>query len=154
MSEDFAAVKRKVNRALRDFVRNEYSLLERDLYEVTVSSKLASYLQRLFPNHKVDAEYNKHGASDKLLKDRVVRPDIVVHRRGHDDMNLVVVEMKKKDRPTTDDIEKLIDFTDPHGTDGYCYDFGLFLAFNHDHAGLFQPRTRWFIAGTEVTEGS
>src|SRR5437899_3007394 len=80
-------------------------LLEYDVGERAVAAKLACYLAPLFPEHDVDVEYNRHGVDPKDLDlpldcrgggKKLIVPDVIVHRRGHDQDNLLVVEVKKE----------------------------------------------------------
>lgn len=133
--------------AVTDFLSKETGLLELGVYEVSISSKLMTYVSRVFSGYDVDAEYNKHGTAEKKLNGKVVRPDIVVHERQYDDRNLLVIELKKKNKAAKKDIDHLIDFTDVNGIDGYWYDYGLFIAFSKDQEGSFQSHLRWFREG-------
>jgi len=61
---------------------------------------------------------------------RRVIPDIVVHRRGCNCCNVIVIEMKVNDTTVPCillDWAKLSVFTDPTGTDYPIYKFGLFI---------------------------
>ena len=90
------------------------SLLDRDTYllmvdanERSISHRLAMYLEREFPDFNIDCEYNRDGIEPKRLPAldlhpdsgdtdaKTVFPDIIVHRRGTNDDNLLVVEIKK-----------------------------------------------------------
>lgn len=72
------------------------------------------YLQGLFPTHDVDVEYNRHETDPKRLQgleecetsDGRVFPDIVVHRRGVDDRNLLVIEVKKSTNATSRECDR------------------------------------------------
>jgi hypothetical protein len=83
-------------------------LLENDLSERCIASRLAMYLQAEFLDYSVDVEYNRHGYIPKKLGlpdecanywDELGRafvvPDIIVHRRGSDGPNILVFEVKK-----------------------------------------------------------
>jgi hypothetical protein len=91
--------------ALGRFVTNDSKLLERNVGERAIAGALARYIAGLFPDHNVDTQYDRHGLEPKTLNlpgmcrgggpKRVV-PDIVIHRRGTDDSNLLAVEIKKE----------------------------------------------------------
>jgi hypothetical protein len=103
--------------ALDAFFENEAELLELDVHERTVAGYLAHrYLAPQFPNHRVDADYNKVGLAREpkrleLPKEcrgggyRIVVPDIIVHHRGTNDQNLLVVEIKME----TNNIPRMCD---------------------------------------------
>jgi len=64
---------------------------------------LAIYIEQLFPRHHVDCEYDKRIEPDEVTQKmreyggrmREFRPDIIVHRRGKMQDNLLVIELKK-----------------------------------------------------------
>ena len=106
--------------ALRMVVENDHALLEWDLSERCIASRLAMYLQSLIPGYSVDVEYNRVGYVPKTLflpeecanaKSRngepLVLPDVIVHRRGPDGPNLLVLELKKTTNPTLRDCDRL-----------------------------------------------
>ena len=85
-------------------------LLKVDVSERCIAARLAMYLREYFWDFDVDVEYNRDGRDVKRLhyvlrdcpRDRdgghSVLPDVVVHRRGVCDSNLLVIEMKKVSR--------------------------------------------------------
>lgn len=98
--------------ALRQLVMNDRHLLENDLNERCIASRLAMYLQAEFPDFAVDIEYDRQGDTPKRLglpeecgnaRDREGRarviPDMIVHRRGPHGPNVLVLEMKKSTNP-------------------------------------------------------
>ena len=102
---DKRALKRRVTAALAMLYARDSKLLEYAAGERAVVAKLASYLAPLFRGYDVDVEYNRHGMDKKMLTlppacrgggRRRVFPDIIVHRRGHDRANLLVIEVKKE----------------------------------------------------------
>ena len=82
-------------------------LLENDANERTICARLAMYLQSVFPGYDVDVEYNRHGMDPKRIgvnpegDEELVYPDLVVHHRGNDDCNLLIIEVKKSSNPET-----------------------------------------------------
>ncbi len=97
-----------LNNALRKVAENDRHLLEFDLSERCIASRLALYLQMEFPKLNVDVEYNRDGAAPKRLDlpeacanfrnedgEALVVPDVIVHKRGHDGPNVLVLELKK-----------------------------------------------------------
>ena len=99
----------------------------------------------------VDCEYNRHRGAVKKQKvkedlkaelERIkgetlpekngwyhysVRPDVIIHRRGNDDLNLVVIELKRSSNTPADEFDrhKLKLFTTKDYEDGYGYALGL-----------------------------
>jgi hypothetical protein len=102
-----ADVESALGRALELFLDQERYLLEVDASERSMSHRLAVYLAEVIPDYEVDCEYNRDGFNAKKLHlqppetnafddDAVtVFPDIIVHKRGSNNDNLLVVEIKK-----------------------------------------------------------
>ena len=104
-------------KALQILSKNDFWLIANNLNERTIAHKLAEHLQNLFPEFHVDCEYNRDVDQNSglkkinILKDRYeavkgktikgisidvsVFPDIIIHRRGTNTHNLLVVELKK-----------------------------------------------------------
>ncbi len=128
----------KVKKALKLFMREDKDLLCRNVNERSITHKIAEHLQSQFKELKVDCEYNRHGSDTKTILKCVegqtstdcvdavtVYPDIVVHKRGVDACNLLVIEVKKSNgNAASRDKWKLKQFTDPKQ---YKYKLGLFL---------------------------
>ena len=137
----------KVRRALYGFFKSDRDLLEIGANERSITHKLAEHLQCQFEDRKVDCEYNRCGSYPKSLKNlksciggrkleandseaTTVYPDIVVHQRGNNERNLLVIEAKKDNNKgdLKKDRCKLREFTNPHGD--YKYKVGLLLVFD------------------------
>ena len=95
--------------SLKQLVAQDIYLLERNLHERTITHKLAEILQPLFPEWNVDCEYNRDGHDSKRVKidsDPIpdaqldagsnVFPDIIIHHRGNNEYNLLIIEAKKR----------------------------------------------------------
>jgi hypothetical protein len=143
-------IKEKVEIALGILLKNDAFLLEHDVNERSISHKLAEYLQQLFPDYHVDCEYNRHGISIKRLPracynrtQEKVYPDVVVHFRGIDDFNMLVIEIKPNPVLDKCDKIKLELFTKKSGN--YKYRYGLFMGFN----GIHKPLKIWFSNGKQ-----
>lgn len=97
-----ASVKAVVGEAVEELFAKDAFLLEADVAERTVAARLAVYLEPHFPQHHVNVEYNRHGLHPKRLKlpayggEKLILPDVVVHRQGHDENNLLVIQVKKE----------------------------------------------------------
>ena len=90
-------LKRRIRIAIRRFKQRDWDsdLSKVNIYEPTISHRIAVYLEKLFSDFHVDCEYNKHGVDHKFNQtgDKI-RPDIIIHRR-RTPINLVVFEVKK-----------------------------------------------------------
>ena len=140
----------KVVKALRVLFIKDECLLDNDVHEITISHKLAEYLQYQFSDMNVDCEYNRqippdNGDPIKRRSDtgNPVRPDIIVHKRGSNENNCLVIEIKAERDQTSKDTKKLKDYTNPK-TLGYK--FGLFLGI--DRKNKYIPQVLCFHNGT------
>ncbi|MDR0911755.1 MAG: hypothetical protein LBM96_04030 [Methanobrevibacter sp.] len=108
-------IKTNLKNALDDLINNDKDLIEEkwDVHERAITHKLGCYLQKYF-DLSVDCEYNRKGISKnikeiprKYLKDclskedkdvngsKNIYPDIIIHKRGNNDHNLLAIEFKK-----------------------------------------------------------
>ena len=95
-----------LEQALKRLRAADQHLLENNSNERSIAARLAMYLHEHFsPEYDVDVDYNRKGdaSAAKRLKlpeewrrptDRVM-PDVIVHHRGCNSQNLLVIEMKK-----------------------------------------------------------
>jgi hypothetical protein len=101
-------VEKRLHEALQEVAKSDRHLLEHDLSERCIASRLAMCLQKSFPEYFVDVEYNRTGASPKRLDlpeecanyrnnngEVLAVPDLIVHRRGLEGPNILVIEVKK-----------------------------------------------------------
>lgn len=111
---DEQTIKETLSAAVATLQNEEAAILAFDVGERTICACLAGILKRAFDHHSVHVEYNRHGVSPKEIElpdgageltDRRVYPDIIVHQPGHDDANLLVVEVKKTTNPVSDDLD-------------------------------------------------
>lgn len=127
-------------------------------------------------NLKVDSEYNRHGGNPKRRgrgnqPKKLIIPDIVVHQRGVDQLNILVVEAKKTDdsglgnnSERNDDEKKLKCCTVQNGA--YCYQLGFYLELDRGEAfvAVFEDdknklemnysvqQKKWFLGKTQGVE--
>jgi len=144
-------------RVVNEFLRLESFILKEGLNERTIAHKLAEYIQRVFPNYDVDCEYNKMPVEDareyvkKTLeldpediesddeKAITVYPDIIVHKRGSNESNYLVIEVKKKEyaeikRKGKEETYKEFDIRKLKAyTKHLNYTYGIYLEFNKDN---------------------
>jgi len=129
------------------FLGRHSVLLDVNANERSMTHKLAEALQEVFPNMDVDCEYNRHGRSTKKivacwgdgiqpddLDAKTVYPDIVVHTRGNDENNVLVIEVKKSNarRCSACDAEKLKAFTG----DEFRYRVGLYVEIDAERGSV------------------
>jgi len=121
-------IKGKIREALKLFItKDEQALLAVDIYEPTISHRIAVYLEELFPEFDIDCEYNKTLLGKKKdMNGKEIRPDIIIHTRSTNEDNSVILEIKKSGRNSKlskADIEKLKRCM--NGT--LNYDLGVFI---------------------------
>jgi hypothetical protein len=90
--------------ALQKLFADDGELLERNASERAIGAALAAKLFPMFTDHHIDVEYDRHGLDPKSVDlpeycrgggTRRIIPDIVIHRRGTDEQNLLAIELKK-----------------------------------------------------------
>lgn len=100
-------------KAISEFLLKESFLFSENLNERTLTHKLAEYIQKYFQDYHVDCEYNSMMLGEEYITKRLnlnienvntdditqktVFPDIIIHKRGDNVDNLVVIEVKKKE---------------------------------------------------------
>ncbi len=139
-------------KALSEFLLKERFLLENNINERSLTHKLAEYLQKHFPDYNVDCEYNRMMEDEHYVKktlglptdekakisdttQKTVYPDIIIHKRGNNNDNLLVIEVKK----STNSNNKDFDFQKLRAsTKELKYKLGLYLEFNKKGISNFE----------------
>lgn len=149
MIDDFAPLQKVIHEAIRLIVVND-SVLIRKGQERALSNRLGIYLSSFFPSWNVDCEYNRTGFEDALKRDsggkKYYRPDVIIHKRGlpEKENNLLWIEVKLDNSDTTDDTNKLKEFTTaPMENRPIQYKYGLSVSFLPD------IKLIWFENGEE-----
>lgn len=145
----FKVTEQRVNAALSELESRDAALLRRDVAERSITARFATYLQRTFPEHDVDVEYNRHGLNPKTLpalpscgsRSGYVFPDVVVHRRGTDERNLLVVEVKKSTsrKPRDCDRAKIRAMRRKYG-----YTYGVLIELPTGRGAGERPKATWY----------
>lgn len=110
-------IRRIIEHALEILYRTEKELMNEKAHEQTISARLMLHLQHLLPDWNVDVEYNRQGENRETKTDSngdKRKPDIIIHRRGPEGPNLVVIlvkcewnrESRENERTTADSIKK------------------------------------------------
>ncbi len=97
-----AEVERRLQAALRLLSERDGYLLDVGAHERAITHRLGMYLQGQFHQWDVDCEYNRDGHEPKRVGldegsfagESSVYPDIIIHRRGREGPNLLVIEAK------------------------------------------------------------
>ena len=156
-----------VRESVNYFLSENPSLLDFKVkaHEQAMSHRIAVYLERRVVGLTVDCEYNKHLDGEKELMmegDRYkncncrvcrnrkpkknareeihFRPDIIVHKRGNNSQNCIVMEIKKSEFCLFDEA-KLVVLT----TGKYHYKLGVFVWFPKK-----KPEYRFYVDGQPI----
>ncbi|OPX45118.1 hypothetical protein CLHUN_10050 [Ruminiclostridium hungatei] len=171
-------IKRRINIAIDTLRVNDNYLLINDVNERSIAHKLAVYMEQTFGrDYDIDCEYNRNSGDIKKIKmlvakwvelynpsviieddmlsgilvEKTVFPDIIVHKRGNPDENLLVIEVKKSTSSVNVDfdIEKLKCYTEPGNKLNYKY--GAFIKFHTSTEQYQSPDIRYFKRGKEIS---
>lgn len=134
----------KVRKSVDRLLELDEYLLRRDAHEISISHKLAIYLEQQFPDWDVDCEFNKYYGETKDLnkydKDWV-RPDIIIHRRGtNQDLLVIEIKLTTSEEDINSERQKVRLYTEDEELD---YDYGLFLHLKADGESGVEEET-WF----------
>lgn len=164
----------KFDLAVEMLLSNDAYLLERKIHERSIAFKLAEYLQPLFNGCNVDSEYNGDAEKENDRKALLIvhqeieniglepnednnysiSPDIIIHQRGHNKNNLVVIEVKKDVSPKKYkdfDLIKLKHLTYDYLGNHYNYKLGIALILNTgDKTGGIEEC--YFQNGTQIND--
>jgi hypothetical protein len=141
-----------VDAAIASLCASAQHLLDADASERSLSHRLAVHLIPRFEHYEIDCEYNRdrfsvkklmlseRGVKDDELDAVTVFPDIIVHKRGSQDQNLLVLEMKKASSSVDHayDIEKLSAFKTELG-----YRFAVHVVIGFRRNGNFMREVNW-----------
>ena len=160
---DFPTLQMIVAEAVERLIVDQWELHFYDVGERTVTSQLFRYMSEhsQIPSElRVDHEYNRHEGATKTIRSRVadedldppgekrIFPDVVVHRRGDDDENWLVIEAKRGFVCDDLDREKVAALIEQ-----YRYRWGALLAFGMDGTG-WHPGCEWIGASGLEKAGS
>lgn len=147
-----------VRDALKVLYGRDRDLIRRSVHEASIAHRLAVYLEILLyqqldlspfdqSGYDVDVEYNRNGRETKRLVrgKRGKRPDIIIHERGSNENNLLIIEIKKNEpmKNGNSDDSKLCGATDENHD--FRYKLGLYLSLTHNTAELI-----WYRNGQKV----
>lgn len=178
---DELAVVGKIKIAIDILFSNDKWLFEQNLNERSITHKFAEYLQLQFLDYNVDCEYNGNSLrvdgrkriymlntqielSDYFIErdmgywynqftEKSVYPDIIIHKRGTNDRNLCIIEVKKSTSKISSDYDKIklnAYTTDQYGND-LKYSIGLFIEFETGSPDL-NYKIMYFKNGSETNE--
>lgn len=125
-----------VEEACKEFYENDRYLINHNVNERAIVFRFGIYLQELisknkfFDNYNLDNEYNRNMNDSKRLRDyeNGVYPDLIIHQRGSNEYNLLIIECKTEwNSDVSGDICKIRKFVDINEI--YKYRYGLSILF-------------------------
>jgi len=131
------------------YAKDKYLINDR-VHECSISHKFAIYLENNLKKKIIgfctDIEYNKNISNKKeiLIDDKVkeIRPDIIVHKRGNNDNNLLFIEIKKSN---SNDMYSLCKVKQATCGNQLNYKYGVYLDFEKDKFII-----KYYKKGTEI----
>ena len=134
---DRTSIKRLIEKALDKLYKEDYNSLiclnhEKHVGERACVFRFGIYFSQIlkrekqFKGYNLDCEYNRNYDDPKRRNNGdLMIPDIILHKRGNNDNNIVVIEFKgwwSDVKSQKDDIYKLKELVDPYGK--YKYQYG------------------------------
>lgn len=150
-------IKEILGNSLTSLYANDITLIERRGLERSIGFRIGLYLSEgisdfEWMNHLiVDLEYTKNVNDQKRLRRRPrgVQPDIIIHHRGNNESNALVIEVKCWWHPRAArhaDIIKLEDFTNQD--EAYKYGLGALVEIGRERFEI-----QYYVNGAAYEEG-
>lgn len=139
---DRTSIKRLIEKALDKLYKEDYNSLiclnhEKHVGERACVFRFGIYFSQIlkrekqFKGYNLDCEYNRNYDDPKRRNNgNLMIPDIILHKRGNNDNNIVVIEFKgwwSDVKSQKDDIYKLKELVDPYGKYKYQYGYSIIL---------------------------
>ena len=130
-----------IQKSLDDLYANDKYLIEHKVAERDITHRFAYYFENNMQNtdvssYNVDCEYNRDGYGIKQVYGNYVYPDFILHKRGSNEDNLLIIEFKTWWNPNNDkDIEKIQCMMHPQLR--YRYKYGCCITINQDNSEIF-----------------
>lgn len=139
---DRTSIKRLIEKALDKLYKEDYNSLiclnhEKHVGERACVFRFGIYFSQIlkrekqFKGYNLDCEYNRNYDDPKRRNNGYLMiPDIILHKRGNNDNNIVVIEFKgwwSDVKSQKDDIYKLKELVDPYGKYKYQYGYSIIL---------------------------
>ena len=136
-------IKIAIKEALAIVYGPDFSLIERRAHERSVAFRFGLYFSEIITKTSfgkdaeltIDFDYNRNLENVKNMIGfnpiHGIFPDIILHHRGFNDKNIVVIEFKGHWSGNGKDDQKLRGFTNQELND-YNYGLGVFIRLNHN----------------------
>lgn len=135
-----------INQSLDDLYLNDEYLISHKASERDLTFHFTTYFKdhmrtTSIAQYNVDCEYNRDGNDSKQIDGDKVYPDFIVHRRGSNEDNLLIIEFKTWWNPNnTNDIEKLKNMMSEQYRYKYKYAYSIVLAPTRKDVKIIQVR--------------
>ena len=130
-----------IKKSLDDLYRNDKYLIDHKVAERDITHKFAHYFENYMQDteiksYNVDCEYNRNGYGIKQVNGKSVYPDFILHKRGSNEDNLLIIEFKTWWNPDNDaDIDKIRWMMSPKLI--FQYKYGCSITINQYNAEIF-----------------
>lgn len=146
---DLNMAKEIIEYGLTQFYTNDKILIDNDVSERSTFFRIGYYMADkikqypLFKNISIDCEYNRNLKSPKRMYKKTLEgikeklkdamPNLLMHERGKNENNLMLIEFEKfNQKQSQDDIKKLKYFT--NNENEYKYKFGFIVILNKNNS--------------------
>ena len=129
-----------IEQSLDCLYANDKDLLERKVAERDITHRFAHYFENniagtIVAEYNVDCEYNRDGYGIKQVNGNYVYPDFILHKRGCNDNNILIIEFKTWwNSENNADIDKIKWMMNPQLR--YGYKFGCSIVLNKKSADI------------------
>lgn len=127
----FSSLMQIVNQSLDSLYANDQHLFNIKAHERALVFRFGLYFENFknkteFKDYDLDIEYNRNFSEPKKIYDDCVLPDLIFHKRGNNNSNLLIIEFKTEwsQEDHDGDFKKLKAFTKFDGE--YRYSLGIF----------------------------
>lgn len=110
--EEIEKLEKYIKKAIKELYDKDKILLKEKISERCLVYNFARHLEKIlekteYKNLNIDIEYNRNCGQLKSIKDQdITYPDVIVHERGNNSKNTIVIEFKKWDNNKIEDLEK------------------------------------------------
>ena len=129
-----------IEQSLDCLYANDKDLLVRKVAERDITHRFAHYFENniagtIVAEYNVDCEYNRDGYGIKQVNGNYVYPDFILHKRGCNDNNILIIEFKTWwNSENNADIDKIKWMMNPQLR--YGYKFGCSIVLNKKSADI------------------
>jgi hypothetical protein len=165
MTDTLAEIEKVLIDCVREVMKRDAYLLQNNVGERAIAGKLACYMASRLPNMDVDIEYNRFAVETPEKVENIVKrlhwnrnnsgeeehsvfPDIIIHKRGSQENNELVIEIKSgscSPQNKENDHFKLKAFTNQAWRNEPYYKLGVFI-----HFTLHETELTWFENDREI----